>query len=140
MDEDRMICREVDFTQKFRGVLKNWQLVFNKVAKGKEGVGYANIAQNESSIVEGIIYKTNKDSITKLDKFEGYPRHYQKQNIEVESDNGKFFKCVVYIANPAKVREGLKPEREYLSHLLKGRKFLSENYVYFLKEIQTFEQ
>jgi len=138
MNQARMKSRGVEFTQRFRGIMRNWQLDFNKEADGEEGVGYANIVPEESSLVEGVIYKISEKSIEKLDKKEGFPWHYQRLNMLVESQ-GKFLKCVVYIANPTKVKEGLKPTKEYLSHLLKGSDYLSPEYVSHLENIQTLD-
>ena len=142
MDQDRMKnrCKGcAKFTIMFRGIMKNWQLVFNKISKHDENVVYANIMPKESAMVEGVIYKINEKCRDELDYWEGYPEDYQRPNMLVESDNGKL-DCVVYIANPAKVREGLKPTKEYLSHLLEGRDFLSPNYISFLEKIPTFEE
>lgn len=134
MNKARMKKRDVKFTQMFSGIMRNWQLTFNKVNTRKEGSGFANIVPKESSIVEGIIYKINEKSIEKLDDREGFCEHYQRLDMLVESE-GKFLKCVIYIANPTKVREGLKPEKWYLDHLLEGEEFLSTNYISFLKKI-----
>jgi len=135
MDKTQMEYRDVKYTQMFSGILRNWKLVFNKKAKKLEGVGWANIVLNGPD-VEGIIYEIDEKSITNLDYWEGYPDEYDKKELFVES-KAKSVKCVVYIANPNKVKEGLKPTRKYLERLLAGREFLSENYVSFLEQIQT---
>jgi len=137
MDQSRIISRDVEFSLKLGGIIRNWKLVFNKVASHIEGVGWANIVPNESSVVEGIIYKISDKSIANLDYYEGYPEDYQKHEMLVESGDGELLKCTVYIANPSKVREDLKPTKEYLSYLLQGGEFLSENYLTNLKKIQT---
>jgi len=127
MNPLRMTERRVEFSSMFAGKLVNWMLVFNKVASGKSGIGYANIITKKSSVVEGVIYKTANDSIKKLDRFEGFPKHYEKKIMTVETPHG-FIDCVVYVANEEKTLDGLCPENEYLSHLLKGKEFLSKNY------------
>jgi len=139
MDEDRMKKRDVEFFAKLRGILRGWELAFNKVNDSKDGAGFTNIMKKDSGIVEGIIYKTNEESIKKLDGREGYPDHYGKKEMSVELQNGEFLNCVVYIANPAKVRKGLMPEKWYLSHLLKGKEFLSEKYFTRLKNTPTLD-
>jgi len=135
MDKTRMEKRNVKYTQMFSGILRNWKLVFNKKSKKLKGVGWANIVSNES-VVEGIIYEVDEKSIANLDYWEGYPDEYDKKELFVESE-AKSVKCVVYIANPDKVREGLKPTRKYLDRLLAGREYLSKKYVSFLEQIQT---
>ena len=136
MDKAQMKERKIEFTQMFSGIMRNWQLVFNKQAHNKVGAGYANITPKESSLVEGIIYKINEESIGKLDKHEVFPTHYQRLEMLIES-KGKLVKCTIYIANPTKIREGLKPEKCYLDLLLKGGKFLSKEYKSFLKKTPT---
>ena len=139
MDETRINKRNVKFSEKFRGVLKNWELVFNKKAFDKEGVAYANIMSKLGSNVEGIVYKISKNSIFELDKAESYPRHYEKKEMLLESDSGEIFNCITYIANPIQVMEGLKPEKEYLDHILAGKEFLSKDYFSLLEKTTTVD-
>ena len=42
-------------------------------------------------------------------------------------------------ANPSKVNDCLKPEKEYLGHLFEGKEFLSENYFSNLKNVETLD-
>lgn len=138
MDKKQMEDRKIEFVpERLRGLLKNWQLVFNK-KRQSDGAGVGNIIPKDDSLVEGIIYKINRESVKLLDKAEGTRTgHYFRWYLEVESDDNKFLMCVMYIANPERVVEGLKPTKEYLSHYLAGREFLSENYISFLEQIQT---
>jgi len=128
-----------EFSLISKGVMKHWQLVFNKKAEKGGGVGYANVEPKESSLVEGIIYKISKNCRDSLDWFEGYPIHYDRPEMFVGTNDSEFLKCLVYIAQPDWVEKGLKPERWYLTHLLRGEKFLSPNYVSFLKKIETVD-
>ena len=139
MYKEQMKKRKAIFTEMQKGVIKNWKLVFNKTNDKKEGVGYTNIIPNLGSVVEGIIYKVDKDSIAILDGFEGVPNHYQKVIMPVENTDKEFIDCVVYIANSSKINNSLKPEKEYLEHLLKGKDFLSESYFFDLKSVETLD-
>ena len=138
MDEHKLkIERNVDFYEKFSGKLDGWKLVFDKIASGKPGVAYSNISPKENSCVEGIIYKIkSKDIISKLDKDEGWPKHYEKKYMSVKTANG-FLECLVYIANPNKMQEGLQPDRKYLDQILAGKEFLSDSYYSELKNTLT---
>ena len=131
--------RKVEFTEIQKGSIKDWKLAFNKINDKNKGAGYANIVPKTGSIVEGIIYRVSEDSMQKLDKFEGVPDHYQRKNMSVENDDKEYVNCVVYIANPSKVNDYLKPKKEYLDHLLKGKEFLSENYFSDLKNVETLD-
>ena len=72
----------------------------------------------------------------KLDGCEVTPSHYERKKIKIKSDK-KMVDCEIYIANPNKIGEGLKPTKEYLRHLLAGRKYLSDKYIQFLESIET---
>jgi len=132
-------CNEcAKFTKMFRGIMRNWQLVFDKQSKDHPDVVYANIEPKKFSLVEGFIYKINKECIGELNKAEGTRgSEYFRWYMDVEYDDDKFLMCIVYIANPKKVRKGLNPPKWYLKQLLAGRKCLSPNYVSNLEKIQT---
>jgi cation transport regulator ChaC len=140
MDEHKLkIERNVDFYEKFSGKLDGWKLVFDKIASGKPGVAYSNISPKENSCVEGIIYKIkSEDIISKLDKYEGWPKHYEKKYMSVKTANG-FLECLVYIANPNQMQEGLQPDRKYLEQILAGKEFLSDSYYSELKNTLTYD-
>jgi cation transport regulator ChaC len=138
MDEHKLkIERNVDFYEKFSGKLDGWKLVFDKIASGKPGVAYSNISPKENSCVEGIIYKIkSEDILNKLDKDEGWPKHYEKKYMLVKTVNG-FLECQVYIANSNQTQSGLKPEKKYLNEILAGKEFLSDTYYSELKNTLT---
>ena len=126
MDESQIRSRDVKFSERFGAILHDWELAFDKENYSTLGAGFANIHPKPGSVVEGILYKT--DSIEQLDRREGYPEHYDRKILGVKSHKGEVFECIVYVANPDKVKEGLKPTRVYLDHLLEGEKFLSGDY------------
>ena len=140
MDEHKLkIKRNVDFYEKFSGKLNGWEIVFDKIASGKPGVAYSNISPKENSCVEGIIYKIkSEDVLNKLDKDEGWPKHYEKKYLSIKTANG-FLECLVYIANPNQTQKGLRPERKYLNEILAGKEFLSYSYYSELKNTLTYD-
>ena len=89
--------------------------------------------------VEGILYEISEKDIKELDKHEGYPSHYNKITVRVNLKDGKEVEAVTYVAQPDKVRDGLKPCREYLNHLLKGCDLLSEEYCEKLRKWETLD-
>ena len=139
MDKERMKKRKANFTEMQKGVINDWKLVFNKINDKKVRAGYANIIPNLGSIVEGIIYKVDNDAIQILDRREGVPNNYEQKIVSVENTNKELIDCIVYIANPSKVDNFLKPEKWYLEHLLKGKDFLSESYFSDLKNVETLD-
>ena len=137
MNPERMRKRNVEFFERKKATLRGWKLVFNKVASRNPKEGYANIVKDENSVVEGILYLISEEGLSNLDFYENYPYDYNRKKFEVESEDGTKVKAWVYIAQPDKVREGLKPSREYLEHLLKGCDLLSEEYCEMLRKIET---
>jgi gamma-glutamylcyclotransferase (GGCT)/AIG2-like uncharacterized protein YtfP len=101
--------------------------------------GYANIVRDENGIVEGVLYEITDSDLKVLDRYEGYPSHYERIKVVVGMDSGEKVEAVTYIAKPDKVKDGLKPSREYLSHLLKGCDLLSEEYCKKLRMWKTLD-
>jgi gamma-glutamylcyclotransferase len=136
MDFNQLQKREISFEFLGKATLHNFKLQFNKIASKKEGVGYANISSQIGKSVEGLLFKT--ENIEILDKFEGYPNHYEKQKLYVLF-NGENTEVVVYVARTEKTKEGLMPEKEYLNRLLTAKEYLSEQYYEQLKSTETID-
>ena len=138
MDDHKLkIKRRINFYEKFSGNIDGWEILFDKAASGKPGVAYSNISPKENSCVQGIVYKIkSKDVLNKLDKDEGWPKHYEKKYMSVKTANG-FLECLVYVANPNTTQQGLHPERKYLDEILAGKEFLSDSYYSELKNTAT---
>jgi len=102
-----------------------------------QGAGFANIVKGEGR-VEGILYEIDETSLKRLDYYEGILDHYNRIEVEVNCE-AQPLKAWVYVANENKIKEGLKPRREYLNHLLKGRDLLSEEYIEELQAVETID-
>jgi len=121
-----------------KGVLKGFELIFNKQADIKPGRSYANIINKEGTEVQGAIHRISEEELKEIDKNEGYPEHYNRIILNIKNEDGTEIPCVVYIANCFKTKPGLKPEKEYLERLLAGKKFMSENYFEWLIKVDTY--
>ena len=139
MDPDQMRERGINFSKREHAILEGWRLKFNKVASRNPKEGYANIEKNGDSSVEGILYTIQDLDIEKLDRYEGYPHHYEKLRVRVKLDDGGEEEAITYIAKSDKVKEGLKPSKDYLNHLLKGCDLLSEEYCEKLRKWETLD-
>ncbi|WP_433780384.1 gamma-glutamylcyclotransferase family protein [Flavobacterium anhuiense] len=137
MDEERMKKRCVVFTTRKFGVLKGYRLVFNKKASAGDFT-YANIEIDENDIVEGVLYQISEAGIASLDKFEGYPKNYYKENIDIQTGD-ETVSAIVYIANKDKIANNLFPKKEYLSHILAGKDLLSQDYFERLLNVKTLD-
>jgi len=139
MDPNRMKERGINFSKREHAILEGWKLEFNKVSFKNPKEGYANIVMNENSVVEGVLYEIPDSDLKTLDRYEGYPSHYGRIKIIVIMNNGEKVEAVTYVAKPDKVKDGLKPSREYLSHLLKGCDLLSEEYCNKLRRLERLD-
>jgi gamma-glutamylcyclotransferase len=136
MNFERLKIRDSSASRLGSAFLEGYELVFNKIAKNKQGVSYANIQENFNSNVEGILYSL--DNLDLLDKFEGFPKEYFRKEIEIIFEN-KMLKTWTYIANKDKTGIDIFPEKEYLNHILCGEPFLSKSYFKLISNIKTFD-
>jgi len=121
----------------FRGILPGYKLCFYKYPGPRSGVGYATICPMSREWVEGVLYLMTDEQLKKLDEFEGVPTgHYKHEDVEVWCiEQYRWIKAVTYIA--VKMNENLKPDKEYLSHIIEGAKTvgLSREWINKLEEI-----
>lgn len=91
-------------------VLENYKLKFNL---------YLTVEPCKNFNVLVGIWKISKNDEKKLDRYEGYPRIYRKEYVEVKV-NGIKRKCLIYIMNYVEGRMNCKPTLEYLKRCKKG--------------------
>jgi len=144
IDPKQMKERGAPFTEREHAVLKGYILKFNKKATAmdaKKGEGKGNIECDPTGAIntEGALYAIMKSGLNKLDCSEGYPKHYDRKEMDVCLDDGTKVKAWVYIAQPDMVQDGLKPTKEYLSHYLKGKDLLSPTYYQWLEKTETLD-
>ncbi len=139
MDIKRMRKRGVRFKSRVRAILKGYTLEFNKVASANPRKGFANIVPDKNGILEGVLSRIPAGDIQKIDRAEGAPRHYRRTLVTVCLDDGAEVEAEVYIAQPEWVREGLKPDKEYIGHLLAGKDLLSEDYHRKIASTETLD-
>jgi gamma-glutamylcyclotransferase len=128
MNPKRMEERKILFSKRERAILKDYKLVFNKIASNNPQEGYANIIKDNENIVEGVLYKISEADIVKLDNYEGYPYHYYRDVLKIETSNQETVNAVAYIANKEKIKHSLKPSKSYMYHIMKGCDLLSNEY------------
>ena len=96
-----------------KGILKDYRLVY----RGSENASYLNVERKEWESVPIGIWQIDECDLASLDCYEGYPEHYYKKEIAVETDNGTV-KGMIYIMN-----EGYpvhKPEDSYRKTCMEG--------------------
>jgi len=128
MDLEQVGARGLQTVSHQPGRLDGYCLAFNKLNTRVEGAAHANIVKRGGDVVEGVVFElSGSGAIAQMDPYEGVPTRYRRVIVDVESD-GESLSAWTYIAQPAFVREGLLPTRDYLARLLAGRPFLSESY------------
>lgn len=83
------------------GEIENYELQF----KGQPNSAFATIAPMEGASVPVAVWEIQPRDEKSLDRYEGYPSHYFKQNVPVQLD-GEEVNAMVYIMN-LKMRFGL---------------------------------
>ena len=77
------------------GIVKDHELQF----KGRSDCAFATIAPSEGGTVPVAVWELKESDEKSLDRYEGFPSHYFKQEIPVEMNNGKTISGMVYIMN-----------------------------------------
>jgi cation transport regulator ChaC len=132
MNQARVSSRGLPYEAVCGGVLEGVRLTFDKQSRDHLGSGHANLTVEESGRVEGVLYRLYTASdIEIMDRFERVPINYRRDIVTVSAE-GRRIVAWTYFANPAVIRPNLRPERAYLTHLLEGRPYLSEQYYAWL--------
>jgi len=72
--------------------IKNYELLF----RGSKTGAYATIEPREGSSVPGLLWMIKEKDEIALDRYEGYPRLYEKESMELEL-NGEMVSAFVYV-------------------------------------------
>jgi cation transport regulator ChaC len=116
MNRAQMLSRAGQILEEELARLENYELVFNKKARG--GSATANIRAAAGKTVHGVLYKIPEAAYRNLDRYEGVPQHYRRTEVQVTSAAGKRVAAQAYIAT--KVEKGLRPAAHYLQGILDG--------------------
>lgn len=102
-------------TAKVKGVgkIKGWKLVF----RGNDGNAVATIEPSEDEEVPVLLWEIKPKDETALDIYEGYPRLYRKEIINVNF-KGKNTSAMVYIMNEG--RPLGRPSQRYFETIRQG--------------------
>ena len=76
-----------EILEEHRGTLENYELVFNRKARG--GVATANVRQAPGKVVEGVLYRIPESAFRNLDRYEGAPQQYRRIEVTVTYGEGK---------------------------------------------------
>ncbi len=122
LSEERMKIRCPDAQVYGTSVIYGYRLLFKRSMTGT----YATIEQDANCQVPVVIYRMTSSDETRLDRFEGFPKYYRKQEflLPVWTLNGVKRKsrkpCIAYIMREQ--RQLGEPSRDYFSLLDQGYK------------------
>jgi len=103
-----------------KGIIKDYRLLF----KGRENNAYATIEPKKGNFVPVLVWELLPGDEKALDYYEGYPRFYEKKELEVYLETGGVITAMVYIMTD-EVMERIElnlPSRGYLETVKAGYK------------------
>ena len=93
-------------------VLEGWELLFRRG-------GFATIAPKEGETVHGLLWSLTRSCERSLDRYEGYPRFYDKKMVTVRDSEGRSLSVMAYIMDD-RFREPMLPTESYYNGILEG--------------------
>ena len=101
-----------------KGILKGYRLLF----KGRPDNAYLTIEAKADGEVPVVVWDIKPSDEISLDRYEGYPSFYYKEDIPVELETGEVVEAMVYImTNKIKDRINLNlPSEYYLNAVREG--------------------
>ena len=93
--------------------LENYELRFR-------GSGFATVTPKKGSVVHGLLWKLTPESERALDRYEGYPRHYTKEQVSVRTADGAAVSVMAYIMAEPMCRQPALPSPYYYRAIQQG--------------------
>ena len=93
--------------------LENYELRFR-------GSGFATVAPKEGCVVHGLLWKLTPSCEQSLDRYEGYPRHYTKETVTVQTMDGAAVSVMAYIMAEPMCRQPALPYPSYYRAIQQG--------------------
>lgn len=112
-------------------VLEGWELLF----RGSMSGAYLTIARKENGIVPVGIWKVTEQDEKALDRYEGFPRFYYKENFNIKVLDGKEITAFAYIMQENR-GFGL-PSEIYINTCSEGYDFFGFNKKYLNEAVEN---
>lgn len=84
------------------------------------GSGFATVSPKKGSVVHGLLWKLTPKSEQALDRYEGYPRHYTKEQVSVRTTDGAAVSVMAYIMAEPMSRQPALPSPYYYRAIQQG--------------------
>lgn len=119
----------------YKADLRDYKLIFDGHSKSWGGAG-ANVVEFSGAVVSGGLFEISEANRAALDCYEGFPKSYNRKEIDVFIEGDKSIKAIVYYATG---RELAPPSRKYMDMILEGAEEcgLSKEYIDQLRKIKT---
>jgi gamma-glutamylcyclotransferase len=98
-------------------VLPGWKMTFSKVF-GDAGISYCNIEPAPGEKVFGVLLWVDSRSLSHIDRFEGFPIHYDRQSVAVDAEGGRTIQAQAYVSDHTDHTR--RPTDDYLDGVLEG--------------------
>lgn len=109
---DQMAYRCPDASVVGPVTLENYELLFRRG-------GFATIEPREGETVTGLLWSITPECERSLDRYEGYPRFYDKRMVTVRDSEGRSLSVMAYIMDE-RFREPMLPSDSYYQGILEG--------------------
>ena len=84
------------------------------------GSGFATVAPKKDCVVHGLLWKLTPSCEQSLDRYEGYPRHYIKEAVTVQTADGSKIPVMAYIMAEPYCRQPALPSPYYYRVIQRG--------------------
>lgn len=115
------------------GKLNGHKFVYDGFSKRRNGP-VANIIESESDFVLGVIFLVDEQDEKNLDRFEGYPKTYDKKFCKVDGEDGSVYNVFLYFRKPLQIGT---PQEDYRNIVIEGAKDIGLPQEYISKYLIT---
>ncbi|MEY8388391.1 gamma-glutamylcyclotransferase family protein [uncultured Oscillibacter sp.] len=109
---EQMACRCPDACVVGPVFLEDYELLFRRG-------GFATIAPKAGGRVHGLLWSLTRSCERSLDRYEGYPRFYDKRTVTVRDGLGRSLSVMAYIMDE-RFKEPMLPSTAYYNGILEG--------------------
>ncbi|MEE9259450.1 MAG: gamma-glutamylcyclotransferase family protein [Nitrospinaceae bacterium] len=144
MNQEYFKSQGLEYQAKYNVTLSAWRIIFNKIPLdngGQEGLGLCNVepTPNNAGMMLGVMYEMHKDFRPKLDEIHGHPNEYTRKVVQLTRHDFTLTKGYVYVANPERIQQGLKPNKATMKILRGARKEMDMLYFSRLMNTRTID-
>ena len=82
--------------------------------------GVATLLPEPDGVVDGVLWRISQEDEKHLDFYEGYPRLYGKESLEVTDSNGQKITAMAYIMNSPYRESPAPPAPRYMEVIMDG--------------------